>query len=132
VALLSFPASPVNGQFYPVAPPLGQNQYQWETATNTWRLLGASTGVIPGTYGDVNNIPQITIDATGRISVATNIAIGANYVKTNNTSAYNNYVWPNADGGVSDILTTDGSGNLAWQTQHRDGGRPASDAENGA
>ncbi len=116
MALLSFPSPAVNGQLYPATPVAGQNQYQWETATNTWRLLGAATGVIPGVYGDVNNIPQITVDATGRITVATNIAIGANYVKTNNTSAYNNYVWPNADGGASDILTTDGSGNLAWQS----------------
>jgi hypothetical protein len=114
VALLSFPASPVNGQLYPVAPVVGQNQYQWEAATNTWRLVGTATGVIPGIYGDVDNIPQITIDATGKITVATNIAIGANYVKTNNTSAYNSYVWPNSDGGASDFLTTDGSGNLSW------------------
>jgi len=115
VALLSFPASPINGELYPVAPVVGQNQYQWEAATNTWRLTGTSTGVIPGVYGDVNNIPQITVDATGKITVATNISIGSSYIKTNNGAAYNSYVWPNTDGAATTYLSTDGAGNLSWQ-----------------
>jgi hypothetical protein len=115
VALLSFPASPINGELYPVAPIAGQNQYQWEATTSTWRLVGTATGVSPGIYGDVNNIPQITIDATGKITIAANIPIGSTYVRTNNVGAYNSYIWPNADGTASDFLSTDGAGNLVWQ-----------------
>ena len=115
MALLSFPSSPVNGQLYPVAPIVGQNQYQWEALTNTWRLLGAATAVAPGTFGDVSNIPQFTVDITGKITFATNIPIDSTYVKTNNTAAYNGYVWPLADGLPSSFLSTDGSGNLSWQ-----------------
>lgn len=116
MALLSFPASPVNGQLYPVAPVVGQNQYQWEAVSNTWRLIGTATAVTPGIYGNSDNIPQITIDVTGRITLAANIPIGASYVKTNNLAAYNGYTWPNSDGTVDEILTTNGAGVLSWQT----------------
>lgn len=75
MALLSFPSSPVNGEYYPPVPLPGQNLYQWEASTLTWRLQGPATGVIPGIYGDSLLVPQITIDATGRITVATNVAI---------------------------------------------------------
>ena len=115
MALLSFPAAPVNGELYPLSPVAGQNQYQWEAVNNTWRLVGTATGVAPGVYGNVNNIPQVTIDATGKITVAANIPIGTTYVRTNNTGAYNSYIWPNGDGGASDFLSTDGAGNLVWQ-----------------
>ena len=115
MALLSFPASPINGELYPVAPVAGQNQYQWEAATSTWRLIGTATAVIPGVYGNLNNIPQVTIDATGKVTVATNIPIGSYYVKTNNGAAYNGYVWPNTDGAATTYLSTDGAGNLSWQ-----------------
>lgn len=115
MALLSFPTSPINGELYPFAPVVGQNQYQWEAATSTWRLTGTSTGVIPGVYGNADNIPQVTIDATGKVTVATNISIGSYYVKTNNGAAYNGYVWPNTDGIVGQQLSTDGAGNLSWQ-----------------
>lgn len=115
MALLSFPAAPVNGELYPLVPVAGQNQYQWEAVSNTWRLVGTATGVAAGVYGDVNNIPQITIDVTGKITVAANIPIGSTYVRTNNVGAYNSYIWPNADGAASDFLSTDGAGNLVWQ-----------------
>lgn len=115
MVLLSFPFSPVNGELYLVAPVSGQNQYQWEAVSNTWRLVGTATGVSPGVYGDVNNIPQITIDATGKITVASNISIGSTYIRTNNVGAYNSYVWPNTDGLTSDFLSTDGAGNLIWR-----------------
>ena len=75
MALLSFPSSPVNGEYYPPVPLPGQNLYRWEASTLTWRLQGPATGVSPGTYGDSLLVPQITIDATGRITVATNVAI---------------------------------------------------------
>jgi len=38
------------------------------------------------------------------------------YVALNNQTAYNSYVWPNADGGAGTQLETDGSGNLTWGT----------------
>lgn len=114
MAILTFPASPLNGEYYPVAPLPGQNQYQWEQATLTWRLIGAGSGVAAGIYGNADNIPQITVDATGRITLATDIPIGSYYVKTNNNAAYNNYVWPNFDGAANEFLSTDGSGNLSW------------------
>lgn len=114
MAILTFPTTPTNGQLYPLAPVAGQNQYQWEAASNTWRLLGTATGVAAGVYGNSDNIPQITIDATGRITLATNIPIGQTYVKTNNPSAYNSYIWPNADGAAGQFLQTDGANTLSW------------------
>ena len=77
MALLIFPSSPVNGEIYPIAPLLGKNQYQWEAATSTWRLLGVSTGVFPGTYGDDANVGQFTVNATGQITFAQNVPISS-------------------------------------------------------
>ena len=114
MALLSFPPSPSNGEYYPVAPMAGQIQYQWEASTQTWRLVGASTGVNPGTYGDANNIPRITIDPQGRITVAAIVPLNTTYIKTNNVLAYNSYIWPNGDGLVGTALKTDSVGNLSW------------------
>jgi phage-related minor tail protein len=37
----------------------------------------ANTAVTPGTYGDVSNIPQITVDSKGRVTAAVDIPIGA-------------------------------------------------------
>lgn len=116
MAVLVFPTSPSNGDLYPSAPLAGQNQYVWEATTNTWRLVGVSTGVTPGTYGDAENIPTFTVDLQGKITFASNNSIGDYYVKTGSTSAYNNYVWPLSDGAVNTALTTDGSGNLSWTT----------------
>lgn len=114
MALLSFPPGPGNGQLYPTNPVVGQNQYQWVSAEATWRLLGPATGVVPGIYGGPDDIPQFTVDATGRITVANNVGIGSYYVKTNNAGAYNGYVWPVADGATDTYLSTDGAGNLSW------------------
>ncbi len=75
MALLSFPSSPTNGQLYPAIPLPGQNQYEWVSAEQTWRLLGAATAVTPATYGDATNVGQFTVDATGRITSAVNVPI---------------------------------------------------------
>ena len=75
MALLTFPVAPVNGQIYPVSPPAGTNIYQWDSADQTWRLLGSSTGVTAGVYGTPIAVPEITVDATGRITFAQNIPI---------------------------------------------------------
>ncbi len=74
--LLTFPGPPLtNGQLYPSSPLAGQNQYQWDSTEQTWKLLGTATGVIAGTYGDALNVGQFTVDATGKITFAQNVAI---------------------------------------------------------
>ena len=75
MALLNFPSSPINGQKYPVAPTVGQNQYEYEATTQTWRLLGAATAVLPGTYGDASNVGQFTVDTQGRLTSAVDVPI---------------------------------------------------------
>lgn len=75
MALLTFPSPAFNGQIYPVSPPAGTNVYQWVSADQTWRLLGAATTVTAGTYGDSLNVPQFTVDSTGRLTFAQNVAI---------------------------------------------------------
>jgi hypothetical protein len=75
MALLTFPSAPLNGEVYPVNPPVNTNIYQWSSADQTWVLLGKSSGVASGTYGDAITVPQITIDSTGRITFAQNVAI---------------------------------------------------------
>lgn len=116
MALLVFPPNPANGQLYPVNPVVNQYQYQWEQSTTTWRLLGAATGVTPGTYCAENTkAARFTVDAVGRITFAECVELDG-FVKTNNISAYNGYQWPNADGGPGQVLVTDGSGGLSWLT----------------
>lgn len=115
MALLIFPSNPINGQLFPVSPVAGQNQYQWDSADNTWRLLGAATGVTPGDYcSTVGSVPRFTVDAQGRITTVQCVSFDTHYVKTNNTLAYNSYIWPSSDGTAGQVLTTDGAGNLVW------------------
>jgi hypothetical protein len=129
VALLSFPSSPSNGQLYPTSPLPGQNQYEYESATQTWRLLGAATTVIPGCYGDAFTVPTFCVDAQGRITSVTNVAIAANTpdlqqvttqgAVTTDTIDVGGLIaagltYPNVDGASGDYLTTDGAGNLSW------------------
>lgn len=71
MALLSFPFPATNGQFYPVNPPAGINLYQFSSPDQTWRLIGTSTGVVPGCYGDGNTVPVFCVDAAGRITSVT-------------------------------------------------------------
>lgn len=75
MALLTFPVPAINGTIYPVSPPAGTNIYQYSSVDQTWRLLGPASGVTAGTYGTPLSVPQITIDATGRITVATDVPI---------------------------------------------------------
>jgi len=45
--------------------------------TDTTTFLTGSTGVTPGTYGDANNIPQLTVNADGQITaISTNSTSG--------------------------------------------------------
>jgi hypothetical protein len=75
VALLTFPPSPFNGDIYPVTPVPGQNIYVWSSTDATWRLIGTSTGVTAGTYGNSLSVGQFTVDAAGRITLAQDIPI---------------------------------------------------------
>ena len=43
--------------------------------TTTGTISLANTSVTAGTYGDANNVPQIVVDAQGRITSAGNVAI---------------------------------------------------------
>jgi len=77
MALLTFPVSPINGQLYPnpsTSLP-GTIIYQWSAAEQTWLLLGRTTAVIPGTYGDALQVPKFTVDYLGRITFAQNVPI---------------------------------------------------------
>ncbi len=89
MAVLVFPSSPASGDLFPTVPLVGQSQYQWEAATSTWRLLGVSTGVSTGTYGNATSVGQFTVDAQGRLTSAANVAIALNFVTapTSSTSA---------------------------------------------
>lgn len=71
MALLSFPTAPINGQIYPINPPAGTNVYSWSSPDQTWRLLGTSTGVAAGCYGDSITIPTFCVDSVGRITSVT-------------------------------------------------------------
>ena len=75
MALLNFPPSPTNGQLFPSTPLQGQQQYRWESATQTWRLEGVATSVTPGCYGDGLTVPTFCVDAQGRLTSAVNVPI---------------------------------------------------------
>ena len=94
MSTLQFPSNPVNGELYPPNPPQGDVQYQYDAAAGTWRILGAATGVIPGTYGSISDIPQFTVDASGKLTFAQNIPtsglIGTLQTVTDNGSTTTN------------------------------------------
>lgn len=132
MALLNFPGSPINGQLYPTTPLVGQNQYEYEASTLTWRLLGPAVGVVAGTYGNATNVGQFTVDTQGRITSAANIPIpgvstpdlqqvttqGAVTTDTIDVGGLiaAGLTYPNVDGASGDYLTTDGAGVLSWVT----------------
>ena len=75
MATITFPSSPVNGEFFPVNPLVGQTQYQWSSSDQTWRIVGTGTGVVGGTYGNATNVGQFTVNAAGQVTFAQNIPI---------------------------------------------------------
>jgi hypothetical protein len=60
---------------YPATPVPGQNQYEWSSAQQTWRLLGTATGVVPGTYGDSTHVGRFQVNPAGQIVLAQDVAI---------------------------------------------------------
>jgi hypothetical protein len=110
VALLSFPNSPANNQLYPTSPLVGQNQYQWDSTDQVWKLLGSATGVAAGTYGDSLNVGQFTVDAQGRITFADNVTIAT---PGSTPAGLNRYIQFNDNGsfGASPNFTWNSSSN---------------------
>lgn len=131
MALIVFPSNPVNGEEYPLSPPVGTNIYQWEAATATWRIIGTATGVTAGCYGDGGNVSTFCVDSAGRVTNAGTTPISG-FVKLNNPAASNAYIWPNSDGRTNTFLTTDGTGKLSWKFPPNDlpAGLGLTDADN--
>lgn len=113
MASLSFPSNPVNGELYPANPPLGESQYQYDASANTWRLIGPASGAIAGTYGTPYQVPQITIDSSGRILVAQNIPIAATagdlQMVTDNGNTTTNSINIEVTGASLGLLVVDGN-----------------------
>jgi hypothetical protein len=75
--------------------------------TSTGTVFLANTAVSAGTYGDSSNVPQIVIDAQGRITSASNVAVaGTSTVVTNVVTITNGatVIWQN------NVLAT-----IAWE-----------------
>jgi hypothetical protein len=88
-------------------------QYMWDSSSSTWISQGTSTGVTSGCYGSGTSVPTYCVDSAGRLISAADVSI-TDYIKTNNSSAYNSLVWPAADGSSGYVLSTNGSGTLSW------------------
>ena len=80
-------------------------------------LLAGNSGqgtVLTGQVQGVTAGVGVTIDANGALSINGNDPAFNGFVKTNNSTAYNNYIWPSVDGAAGTQLQTDGAGNLTW------------------
>jgi len=76
------------------------------TGTVTIATELANTGVTAGTYGSSSQIPVITVDEDGRITLASNAAV-AGVVGTNWYSANNTFAIETGDGGVFNTVIDD-------------------------
>lgn len=71
--------------------------------------------VLTGQVQAVTAGSGVSISATGVLSINADDPTFNGFVKTNNPAAYNQYIWPNADGAAGRQLTTNGSGVLSWE-----------------
>jgi hypothetical protein len=71
--------------------------------------------VLTGQVQAVTAGSGVSISATGVLSINADDPTFNGFVKTNNPLAFNQYRWPNADGGAGKQLTTNGSGILTWE-----------------
>lgn len=58
----------------------------------------------------------VSIDSDGVLSANIPDPVYDAFVRTNNVAAYNDYVWPVAQGSNGQYLQIDASGNLSWST----------------
>lgn len=63
---------------------------------------------------DLETPTRIAVNPVTNAMLIDGASLDGRFVKLNNANAFNDYVWPNADGNASDVLTTDGNGNLSW------------------
>ncbi|GHM99733.1 hypothetical protein WSM22_12230 [Cytophagales bacterium WSM2-2] len=75
--------------------------------TTTGTISLANTAVTPASYGTSTSIPQITVDAQGRLTAASNVAIPT--ANTTTTGLLTNADWNSFNGKLSGTLT---NGNL--------------------
>lgn len=66
----------------------------------------ASTAVTPGTYGDASNVPQITVDADGRVTSATQVAVSG--------GGGTGGVLPVVDGSIPAVFIQNPDGSLVY------------------
>ena len=72
--------------------------------------------VIPGVQGIIPGAGlQISPAGSGILTLNGSDPAFNGFIKTNNGSAYNGYVWPSGDGLAGQQLQTNGSGTLTWE-----------------
>jgi hypothetical protein len=80
-------------------------------------LLAGNSGQGTVLTGEVQGVTAgigVTIAPNGALSINGNDPAFNGFVKTNNGSAYNGYIWPSGDGLAGQQLQTNGSGTLTW------------------
>jgi hypothetical protein len=100
-AAIAFPVASVFGQTGAVGNLSGDVTTSGSSATTL-----ANTAVTPGTYGDDSNIPQITVDAKGRVTSVTEVAAAGGGGGSPELTTLQ-LTWDHLTGGEQ-ILTTDG------------------------
>lgn len=94
------------------------------STTGTMTVALSTTGVTAGTYGDATNVGQFTVDAGGRVTLATNVNIagagtlavvqGTTTVSTVNRIVFTtNATVTSTAAGIADVAVTAGTGGSA-------------------
>lgn len=79
--------------------------------TTTGTISDANTGVAAATYGDATHVPQIAVNAQGRITTASDVTITAGHTIQDEGTPLTNRANLNFVG--TDVTVTDDSGNSA-------------------